>query len=310
MVVANVEHLAEGGQLGNHVLHHGLVLLAVQVGVLQGGLVDDAMHLVDLLELVPLEGVGGQLLHDDVAADHIDDELSHRLVLLHVVGAAEGPVLVHAPQLGHQPLVGHLQVGEVELVGGLVVPALKLEHGEHLADVIGLVERLAVLVGEGLQDVAHLGQVLNEALLEGLLAELGQRLVLGLLFLKPVEVVQVEVALHEVDGGLHGARVDGGQLGVGGLGVLHVLLLEVLQLARDLLLEGLQVVGVQLALLEVHLDGLENLEQLALAVEVVLVRRVSHLVLDAVDLDPLDLAALEHHRAHHCLVVACAAHRE
>lgn len=174
-----------------------------------------------------------------------------------------------------------------------------LEHSEHQLDVIWLLNFLLCfnrrVDGE---NIAHLGEVLDESLLEGLVTEVGQIRLCGLL--KPHEVVVVEVGLHQVHEGEHGGRVDLGQLWVHRLHVLDVGFVPVLQLAEELLLPASELVFVKI-LEEVVLAVLPNGHDQLLAFEMVIDPRVLEWILLAVDLE--DFHSLEEHRPQYVLLV-------
>ena len=110
---------------------------------------------------------------------------------------------------------------EVELKRRDFPPILSLQDGEHLSNVI---EVLQVSICR--EDVTNLSEVLNVLLLKGKPSEVRQLLVL---LHQLFEVVEVEVGVHQIAERSHATHVNGVHLWVNCLCVLVVLLLPVLE---------------------------------------------------------------------------------
>lgn len=277
------------------------MLLWVEVDVLQGTVIDLVMHLVNELELIPLELVTAEPGDRVVLFDQLHDHLGHLLVAFDVVRHAERSQSMHFCQFVLKSVEGILERVNEVLEGRALPPVGDLEDLQDVANIVNLVQSLIICVRVELEDVTDLGKVLNVFLSEGCLAEF--RVLLYSVHLS--EVLQVHTRLHQVDDRCHGFQLDLGEDRIGGLDVLHVLLFEILQLGNHFFLPTHEGACLKVIAIVALLDVADDVHELFLAVEMVLVGRVGHLPLDLIDLDVVSLHTFEHHRAENGLLVGC-----
>mmetsp|Transcript_9949 Transcript_9949/g.12412 ORF Transcript_9949/g.12412 Transcript_9949/m.12412 type:complete len:288 (-) Transcript_9949:175-1038(-) len=257
------------------------------------------MDLVNEFELVSLELVAGEDAHHVVLADKLEDFLGHFQVALDIVGAVKRAGLVHIAQDFYELAVGFLQRLEIEANRRHLLPAFKLEQLQDMRNAVLLIEHFAFGVGVALEDFANDGEVLDEFLREGLLAELGEAPSLR----KLVEVVQVHASVVKVNHRLHRVQMDLRKNRVGRLRMLDILLLEVFQFVDEVLLPPGESVDLEVVVVHTLLNVEEDVQELLLAIEVILIHRVYHLICDTIDLNEVILHALEDHRAENVLIV-------
>ena len=258
------------------------------------------MDTVDEPELVLLQLVTCQLFHDVVLVHQRQNPFVHAKVAFDVVRDVEGSFFPHLTELFDKFVVSVLQGHEVESEGGDFLPVFGVEDLEDVADVVLLVESLALFRRERLDDVANLRQVLNELLVQSLLSELRERTGLA----EGAEVLEIDAGLHEVDDGRHRLQVDFGEDRVRCLCMLHVLLLEVFEFADEFFLPRWESVWLQVVIVVALVNMPDDVQKLLLAVEMILVAGVGDLVGLAVDLDEVGLKTLEDHCAEDCLFVS------
>ena len=119
-----------------------------------------------------------------------------------------------------------LQLVQVKVEGRARVPIFDVHQEQHLPYVIGVLQLHALKV-KGCQNATNFSHVGNVLLLERHKAEFRHTWVF---LLHVAEVVEIAVALHQVDQGLHGCRVNASQLRVELLLMLLILLVPLLQL--------------------------------------------------------------------------------
>lgn len=206
----NSLQLLVDGECGQNPSEDFLVSLFSQVNVTQTSVVNDFVHIVDLLELVLLEQVSGKPLNDDVLVNQRNSLDAHFVVVLNDVLAAERSELVHVehPLDGVVELVLKRRHVVVERVD--VSPVVDSQRLQHLPDVKRVIQRLLSLsvqvVGssEVTQELANSGKVLGELLLLGHEAEVRNILLEHEL----PQIVVVQVGREAVVQRLHALRVN------------------------------------------------------------------------------------------------------
>ena len=302
--VSDVHHSVEDSELWDYLVKDSFrtVLVAGNKGVLQSTVVHFLLHTVHELELVTLQIVSSEKFDNVVLFDEFDDELLQGSVSLNNVVVVEEAIFVQFAQVFHHLVVSFLQRGEVELEARLVLPVFDVQNLQQMLDVVFLLERLfSVGVREGLEDFANSSHVLDKFVVQSLLAELREAVTLSD---KGVEVLQVEGGFGEIRKGLSSLPLDVNQQRVDSLRMLDVLFVEVLEHADDVFFpasEGLP--GKRGVLVEALLNFHDNVKELLLTVEMVLVGRVGHLVLVAVNLHDIRLQASEDHGTEVLLLV-------
>ena len=148
------------------------MVLRVEIGILECTVIDLSMNFIDEGELVSLQLIAHQDPDDVVLGDKSHDLLRHLGITLNVVSATKWAILVHSAKLVDQFIVSILHWVQVELEGRLLIPIGNIKKLKNMTDIILLVQRLLLEVGERLENAANDGEMLNELLSERLLSEL------------------------------------------------------------------------------------------------------------------------------------------
>jgi len=209
-----------GQEHRDDILNELLVLSLADEQSSQRTVKHDLDHLVDPLKLVAAYLAGADPLRDPVLLAHNDHLVLQFRVLLDNILAAEGASLVHIQQAFDNVVEFLTQGHEVEMEGFYLLPVFGLEHVKLLLNV-KLIFELTV-VAEKLLYTFH---VHDEFGLEGGQTEVRDG---DSLFDHHVYVVEVEVGLEEVSQGHCNLFLDGTEVNVGGLHVLHVTFIPLL----------------------------------------------------------------------------------
>jgi len=196
------------------------------------------VHVVQEVKLVLFQDISDEPLCDDVHLHHGNDTLLKDFIVLDVVLGAENASLTHPKQLCDHIVKCVFQGLQVEVEWLDVLPVLNLEDPQHLTDIVRLVLELA----EVAENVTNFGQFEDELILKGLDSEVRH---LDAVLDHLVDVVEVVVGLPQIGKGHESFGLDSTKLLVGGLFVLHVHLIPLLQDFNGLFFPGDVVVGVK-----------------------------------------------------------------